>query len=131
MLRDGDKAAPAESDLLLFCHGFCTVLTRHHSSEDQTLFPAIATTRPELAETLRKLEQDHAMIAKLMVALRGVLDGAVPAAQIERHLDGIAAIMKSHFRYEERELLHVLDSLDLDARPSIALGGAPVSSEEE
>ncbi|WP_206080166.1 hypothetical protein [Propioniciclava coleopterorum] len=32
-------------------------------------------------------------------------------------LDGLAAIMESHFRYEERELLGILATLDLDADP--------------
>ena len=31
--------------------------------------------------------------------------------------EGIAAIMESHFRYEERQLLAVLDTLTLDADP--------------
>jgi hypothetical protein len=28
-----------------------------------------------------------------------------------RHLDGIEAVMQTHFRYEERRLLDVLDSI--------------------
>lgn len=38
------------------------------------------------------------------------------------HLEGIAAIMESHFRYEQRRLLTVLEGLDLDADPEEALG---------
>lgn len=38
------------------------------------------------------------------------------------HLEGIAAIMESHSRYEERQPLTVLESLALDADPGEALG---------
>jgi hypothetical protein len=36
-------------------------------------------------------------------------------ATLEQHLDGIAAIMESHFRFEERRLLAVLGTLGLAA----------------
>jgi hypothetical protein len=41
---------------------------------------------------------------------------------LDRHLEGVAAIMESHFRYEERQLLTVLETLSLDASPEEALG---------
>jgi hypothetical protein len=41
---------------------------------------------------------------------------------LDRHLEGIAAIMESHFRYEERQLLSVLETLSLDAPPEEVLG---------
>jgi len=102
-------------DLLLFCHGFCAALTGHHEGEDRVLFPALAAAHPELRDTLRKLTRDHAMIAQLVAGLR-------EADDLDRHLEGIAAIMESHFRYEERQLLAVLDTLALDADPHDALG---------
>lgn len=109
-------------DLLLFCHGFCTALTAHHEGEDRELFPAIAAAHPELADTLRALRQDHSMIDYLIRALQRALDDAASAAEVDRHLEGIAAIMESHFRYEERALLTVLDTLALDADPDSVLG---------
>jgi hypothetical protein len=39
-----------------------------------------------------------------------------------RSLEGIAAIMESRFRYEERELVEPLSGLDLDADPRRVLG---------
>lgn len=41
---------------------------------------------------------------------------------LARHLEGIAVIMESHFRYEERQPLTVLGGLALDADPGEALG---------
>ena len=121
-LETGASGQPLPRELLLFCHGFCTALTGHHEGEDRELFPAIATAHPELRETLRKLQQDHSMIAYLIQGLQAAMARAVPAAELESHLEGIAAIMESHFRYEERQLLVVLDELALHADPRDVLG---------
>ncbi|MET4226377.1 hemerythrin domain-containing protein [Oerskovia enterophila] len=121
-LDDGEPAEPAARDLLLFCHGFCTALTGHHEGEDRELFPAIAAAHPELVGTLRNLRQDHSMIAHLLSGLTAAVDRAAPPDELERHLEGVAAIMESHFRYEERMLLTVLDTLALDADVREVLG---------
>ena len=121
-LDEGGAAEPATRDLLLFCHGFCAALTGHHEGEDRVLFPAIAAEHPELRETLRTLERDHSMIAHLLAGLQAAAEKGAPRAELSRHLDGVAAIMESHFRYEERQLLAVLDVLGLAADPSDALG---------
>ncbi|MDN5796053.1 MAG: hypothetical protein L0H79_09930 [Intrasporangium sp.] len=42
--------------------------------------------------------------------------------ELDRHLAGIAAIMESHFRYEERQLFTVLETLALHANPHDVLG---------
>ncbi|TQL67310.1 hemerythrin HHE cation binding domain-containing protein [Nocardioides albertanoniae] len=111
----GDPAKPAARDLLLFCHGFCAALTGHHEGEDRELFPAIAAAHPELRDTIRQLEQDHSMIGHLLGGLEAAVGRADTAEALGKHLEGIAAIMESHFRFEERKLLNVLDSLELDA----------------
>lgn len=116
------QGGSATRDLLLFCHGFCTALTGHHEGEDRELFPAIAAEHPELRETLRKLEQDHSMIGHLIGGLQEAVDAAASPDELSRHLEGIAAIMESHFRFEERQLLTVLQTLELDAEPGRVLG---------
>ena len=124
-LAAGETPEPAKSvtrDLLLLCHGFCTALTAHHEGEDRTLFPAIAEQHPELRETLDKLQQDHSMIAHLLAGLQAAVAGAASVEQLDQHLEGVAAIMESHFRYEERRLLTVLEALTLDADPHAVLG---------
>lgn len=121
-LRDGRADESAGRDLLLFCHGFCTALTGHHEGEDRTLFPAVAAAYPELRETLRQLEQDHSIISHLLTGLQASMDRAAPPEELDRHLEGIAAIMENHFRYEERRLLTVLETLALDRDPRDALG---------
>lgn len=121
-LSSGETAESATRDLLLFCHGFCTALTQHHEGEDRELFPAIAAAHPELRETLRYLEQDHSMMAHLLTDLQEAVERAASPDELDRHVEGIAAIMESHFRYEERQLLQVLDTLALDADPHDVLG---------
>ena len=111
----GDPAEPAARDLLLFCHGFCEALTGHHQGEDRELFPAIGAAHPELRDTIRQLEQDHSMIGHLLGGLQAAVDQAGTPETLGKHLEGIAAIMESHFRFEERKLLSVLDTLVLDA----------------
>lgn len=121
-LADGADAGATTRDLLLYCHGFCTALDAHHRGEDRTLFPAIAAAHPDLAPVLRALEQDHAMIGHLLGGLAAAVDRAAPPAELDRHLEGVAAIMESHFRYEERSLLTVLEALALTADVDDVLG---------
>ena len=48
------------------------------------------------------------MIAHLIAGLQSSLAQASGQAELARHLEGIAALMESHLRYEERQLLEVL-----------------------
>ncbi|QLQ36364.1 hemerythrin domain-containing protein [Micromonospora robiginosa] len=121
-LAEGGPAGSATRDLLLFCHGFCAALTAHHEGEDRELFPVIAERHPELRDTLRRLRQDHSMIGHLLSGLAAAVARDAPPAELTRHLEGVAAIMESHFRYEERQLLVVLETLALDADPTAVLG---------
>ncbi len=121
-VREG--AGPHEStrDLLLYCHGFCAALDGHHRGEDRVLFPAIEQAHPHLGPVLRALERDHSMISHLVHGLRAAVDRAAAPGELERHLDGIAATMENHFRYEEKVLLDVLAALELAADPADVLG---------
>ncbi|NIZ90211.1 hemerythrin domain-containing protein [Kineococcus rubinsiae] len=117
-----EAAEPATRELLLFCHGFCAALSGHHEGEDRELFPALAQQHPHLRDTLRQLQQDHSMIAHLLAGLQSAVQRTASPAELDRHLDGLAAVVESHFRYEERQLLRVLEALDLDVDVSAALG---------
>lgn len=119
----GEVVPAPERELLLFCHGFCVALGGHHTAEDHALFPALRQQRPELRPVIDRLTEDHRAISRLLRDLRDALDRRPPPALLLGHLDGIGAIMESHFRYEERELLPVLAAVDLDLDPLSALGG--------
>lgn len=65
---------------------------------------------------------DHEMIAMLLGRFARAITWNATPSEPAMHLDGLSAIMESHFRYEERELLGVLSTLDLDADPQELLG---------
>lgn len=121
-VHDSGAAVQEGRDLLLFCHGFCAALDGHHRGEDRALFPAIEEAHPDLAPVLRNLERDHSMIGHLLGGLRDALERTASPAELERHLEGVAAIMENHFRYEERQLLAVLEGLHLHAAVRDVLG---------
>ncbi len=115
---------PLTSDLLLYCWGFCAALGGHHRGEDAALFPLVTAAHPELAAVISQLSQDHSMINHLIGAWQHDLEGGAGAPELLRHLEGIEAVMETHFRYEERRLLSVLDDLDLDGLSRNDLFGA-------
>ncbi len=121
-LAEGTPGSDATRDLLLYCRGFCVALDGHHRGEDTRLFPAIEAAHPDLSPVLRALERDHSMISHLLTELESAIQRAAASDELERHLEGVAAIMENHFRYEERALLSVLEALELDESPAAVLG---------
>jgi hemerythrin-like domain-containing protein len=113
-LDDEHAGDPSAGDRLLYCWGFCAALSGHHGAEDGELFPRLVRDRPELAPVVRQLVQDHHMIEHLIGTFRAAVEHGATAAEKARHLDGIEAVMETHFRYEERRLLDVLDGMDDD-----------------
>jgi hemerythrin-like domain-containing protein len=107
---------------LLYCHGFCAALNGHHVSEGEALFPELSTRHPRLRSTIAKLAQDHEMIASLLTQFSHALAASATPDELVRHLDGLSAIMESHFNYEERQLLDTLSTLDVAADPHAFLG---------
>jgi hemerythrin-like domain-containing protein len=112
----------ARADLTLYCHGFCVALGGHHGREDAALFPRLSAQYPALRPTMAKLRQDHELIASLLAQFDQAVSSDARPAELSLQLDGLAAIMESHFRYEERQLLGPLSALELDADPHTILG---------
>jgi hypothetical protein len=98
----------ADEDVLrTHCLAFCAALTSHHRGEDTGMFADLLRERPDLAGTVSKLVEDHGMVASILSRVAELADGASrsqrPAPEaIGRELDGLAAILESHFAYEER-----------------------------
>lgn len=110
-IEDDADVDPLERTPLLHCWGFCAALSSHHAGEDRALFPRLVERHPDLAPVVRQLRQDHSMIEHLIGGLRRALDDGASTAEKLRHLDGVEAVMESHFRFEERRLLDVLDRI--------------------
>ncbi|RRR95873.1 hemerythrin domain-containing protein [Glycomyces terrestris] len=112
----------AGRDLLVYCRGFCAALSGHHRSEDRGLFPEITAAHPQLAPVIANLVRDHNMLEHLLGDFAAAIDAGADADALHRHLDGIGAVMETHFGYEERQLLTVLDTLALSEDRKALLG---------
>jgi hemerythrin-like domain-containing protein len=106
------------------CTTGCAALTRHHTGEDAVVFPTLARQLPELAPVLARLSQDHQLVEGILRQLRQLLTTMTPATResVRREIDGLSAILESHFRWEERKLVSVLDTVVTD-RPANDLFG--------
>lgn len=113
-LRSGLGGAPAGGGLQEHCLAFCSALAAHHQAEDTGMFTELLRARPGLTGAVRKLTEDHRMIAGILTSVEELATeaaSATPGRQqaIGRELGGLAAIMESHFGYEERALSSALD----------------------
>ncbi|MFE9193963.1 hemerythrin domain-containing protein [Micromonospora sp. NPDC007208] len=100
-------------DLRAHCLTFCAALGRHHTGEDAGAFRLLAEEAPELRPVIENLITDHEVVAGILERVEALLggDAAVPVAQVRAELDGLAALLESHFRYEEKRLVTALNAL--------------------
>ncbi|WP_181777633.1 hemerythrin domain-containing protein [Amycolatopsis pittospori] len=118
-------------DLRAHCLTFCSALTRHHTGEDGGAFLVLAEKFPELRPSLEELAHDHDVVTEILERLEELVAGVGPESRadeilhVQRELDGLTAIMETHFRYEEKRIVEALNSLDMpewqDAKPSFLL----------
>lgn len=114
----GGRGLPP-TDLRAHCLAFCSALTRHHTGEDRTAFPAIAEEFPELGKVLAELRTDHNQIEWLLGNLRKLLDTLPeqpdPAAEasVRAELNALSSVMQTHFIYEEKKLISVLNGMNV------------------
>ncbi|MFQ6331835.1 hemerythrin domain-containing protein [Nocardia sp. CWNU-33] len=121
------------TQLRTHCTAFCAALTRHHSSEDTTAFPALGNQFPELAPVLAELSADHHLVADILRRLQQLLAEVGPdnVDTAKRELDGLAAILESHFQWEERRLVEAFDALEITASTGEQLFGVTVCAPAE
>ncbi|WP_435208334.1 hemerythrin domain-containing protein [Micromonospora sp. bgisy143] len=107
-------------DLRAHCLTFCAALGRHHTGEDAGAFRLLADEVPELRPVLANLVADHDVVAGILGRVEELLadDRPLPTAQVRAELDGLAALLESHFRYEEKRLVSALNALT--GRPGTA-----------
>ncbi|MEK8109914.1 hemerythrin domain-containing protein [Micromonospora sp. M12] len=92
---------------------FCAALGRHHTGEDAGAFRLLAEEVPELRPVIQNLITDHEVVAGILERVEALLAGdtAMPVAEVRAELDGLAALLESHFRYEEKRLVAALNAL--------------------
>ncbi len=104
-----DAGSPGRLGLELrqHCLTFCEALTFHHTSEDDHVFPGIATHHPHLADSLDRLREEHRVVARIKGDLLALLDDA-DADGFRAELDRLATELEAHLDREEGWLLPVL-----------------------
>ena len=90
------------------------------------MFGELLLVRPDLRNVVRKLADDHQMIAGILASVGDLAreaTGAAPGRRevIGRELGGLAAIMESHFGYEERAISDAIDDGIQDTGWTIAV----------
>ena len=112
-LDDLRSGTPPPRELADHCLAFCAAVTQHHTEEDTAVFPALAARHPELRDVLAGLERDHRMVAEM---LRRVAELAadLDADGARAELDGLAAVLETHFIGEEKRLVTALNELGPD-----------------
>ncbi|WP_309244429.1 hemerythrin domain-containing protein [Micromonospora parastrephiae] len=111
-LGDADDAGRSR-DLRAHCLSFCAALGRHHTGEDDGAFRLLADQVPELRPVITNLITDHQVVAGILHRVEELLaaDTSMPTDQVRAELDGLAALLESHFRYEEKRLVAALNAL--------------------
>lgn len=104
----------SDGSLTTHCLAFCSALGEHHRGENAQLFPEVVAQEPTLAAVVDQLQHDHGLIGFLLRDVAAAVR-ALPAdpdpQQLERfrqNLGGLAAVLESHFTFEERAVLGVL-----------------------
>lgn len=123
-LRDGTYSGV---DLTTHCLTFCSILTAHHSAEDDEGFPVLARHFPELRAVLTELKHDHRLVAEVLDRLKDVPTMDVVTA--ERELDTVAALLETHLVYEEKKLVAALNKLAPTNEEARALANAVTLSQ--
>jgi hypothetical protein len=110
----GGAPPDARRTLPAHCLAFCAALTAHHTGEDAGAFPALAQRFPELEPVLEKMAEDHVWISGILARveeLAGELATSGTSPRLAGELEGLAAIVESHFSFEERRITAALDRL--------------------
>ncbi|WP_285610500.1 hemerythrin domain-containing protein [Actinokineospora globicatena] len=112
---DGRGERPRE--LKAHCLSFCTALTKHHTGEDAGAFPVLAKDFPDLRPIIVKLEEDHQMVSSIVLSLEQLINDIsdspdeAEARRVRGELDGLTAILESHFIFEEGRIVKALNEL--------------------
>ncbi|MFG3260460.1 nitroreductase/quinone reductase family protein [Streptomyces sp. NPDC048172] len=99
------------AQLRINCLTLCQGLHNHHTGESMGLFPALLDADPALEPTVQRLNEEHEKLAALLEELQNLLraDGTDPARLLPE-VDRITEELETHLRYEEEQLIPVLQA---------------------
>ncbi|HEX3783569.1 MAG TPA: hemerythrin domain-containing protein [Pseudonocardiaceae bacterium] len=131
---DGRRDRPRE--LKAHCLSFCAALTKHHTGEDAGAFPLLARDYPNLRPIIVKLLEDHQLVRSILDNVEKLVAGMsekpdeAEAKRVRGELDGLTAILESHFTFEEGRIVTALNELTRDAGTDESLFGISVPSDD-
>lgn len=100
------------AQLRINCLTVCQGLAYHHTMEDTGMFPALAEARPELADVIARLSEEHTRVETLLEQLRSQLDGTAPdPAAVQSEVERLTTELEAHLAYEEEQLVPILDTM--------------------
>ena len=109
-----------------YCASYCTMVTRHHTLEDDAVFPHLRRSDPTLAPVIDRLAAEHLVIHEVLERVDAALVGLVRQPRDFTALDEAIAqltdAMNSHLAYEERELVEPMARFGLYPGQVRALG---------
>lgn len=116
-------------DLRAHCLSFCSAVHRHHTGEDGGAFRVLAEQVPQLAPVLEELAWDHQQVEAILRRVTELAASDAPPATVRGELDGLAAVLESHFAYEEKKLVAALNALDPAGARTEDLLGVPLPTD--
>jgi deazaflavin-dependent oxidoreductase (nitroreductase family) len=108
-LAEDGSGVELPPSLLEHCTAFCGSVLGHHDRESAA-FPDLERQFPELAPGLRRIRDEHVVVARLVTQLRELLGGEHDRAVLRDGVDRLAAELEAHFVYEEAQLVPALDA---------------------
>jgi alkanesulfonate monooxygenase SsuD/methylene tetrahydromethanopterin reductase-like flavin-dependent oxidoreductase (luciferase family)/hemerythrin-like domain-containing protein len=97
----------------VYCESYCRIVTGHHTLEDRSVFPHLRRSVPEITPVLDRLGDEHEVIHELLERVDRALvdlvageDGGME--KVRAAVDLLTDALRSHFSYEERELIEPL-----------------------
>ncbi|MBK1794469.1 hemerythrin domain-containing protein [Devosia sp. WQ 349] len=116
-VRDAVDSLPITANYKRFgnvCGQYCHLIHKHHTIEDQALFPALATRSPALKAVVERLEAEHVTVhhlLELMITKIMSLSDEPTRAHFDDAVEVFRAFEKlllSHFKYEEDSIIDAL-----------------------
>jgi alkanesulfonate monooxygenase SsuD/methylene tetrahydromethanopterin reductase-like flavin-dependent oxidoreductase (luciferase family)/hemerythrin-like domain-containing protein len=91
-----------------YCAAYCAIVTRHHGTEDQSIFPHLRGSDAGLAPVIDRLEQEHVIIHEVIEEIDRALVNLVRTeddfTELQDAMDILSDSLLSHLAYEEQQL---------------------------
>ena len=98
-----------------FCSRYCGVVTQHHGIEDDSVFPHLRRSEPELGPVIDRLTEEHHVIHDAIQDVDAALVHHITHpgdfTRVGAAIDFLTDALLSHLSYEEHEIVEPLARL--------------------